>query len=121
MTAVTPPAVKSKTAKAEKAAKPPKAAADPNAPKKERAPRKDYGYSKESKIEVLARAEDAKPYRGQRAEWYEALVKANGKTCADFVEARKGIKSEKGTVQNPASWLRFFVEDGAAKLHKPAE
>lgn len=118
MSAVTPPAVKSKTAKAPKVAK---QAADPNAPKKERAPRKDYGYSKESSIKVLERAEDAKPYRGQREAWYEAVVKHNGKTCAQFVEAQKGIKSEKGVVQNPASWLRFFVEDGAVALSRPAE
>ncbi len=110
-----PPSVKTKgPAKAAKAA-------DPNAPKKERKPRKDYGYSKESKIEVLTRAEDAKPYHGQRVDWYEAVQKFNGKTCNDFVEARKGIKSAKGTVQNAASWLRFFVEDGAIKLHRPAD
>lgn len=118
---VSPPAVKTKGpakgSKPKAAAKP----ADPNAPKKERKPRKDYGYSKLSVIEVLPKAEDAKPYHGQRTDWYEAVQKFDGKTCNEFVEARKGIKSAKGTVQNPASWLRFFVEDGAIKLHRPAE
>ncbi len=114
----TPPAVKTKgPAKAKTAAKP----ADPNAPKKERKARKDYGYSKESKIELLTRAEDAKPYHGQRIDWYEAVQKFDGKTCNDFVEARKGIKSPKGVAQNAASWLRFFVEDEAIKLHRPPE
>ena len=115
---VSPPAVKTKGPKATKAAAKP---ADPNAPKKERKARKDYGYSKESVIEVLARKEDAKPYHGQRTDWYEAVQKADGKTCQQFVDSRKGIKSPKGVVQNPASWLRFFVEDGAIKLHRPPE
>ena len=117
----TPPAVKTKgpaqgKAKPKAAAKP----ADPNAPKKERKARKDYGYSKESKIEVLARKEDAKAYHGQRIDWYSAVKEFDGKTCNEFNEARKGIKSPKGVVQNPASWLRFFVEDGAIALHRPA-
>jgi hypothetical protein len=121
MSALTPPAVKTKS-DAPKVAKPPKAAkapVDPNAPKKERAPRKDYGYHKDAKIEVLTRAEDAKPYRGMRKDWYEAVQKYNGKTCNQFVEGNKGKKSEKGTTQNAASWLRFFVDDKAIKLHKP--
>ncbi len=114
--AAVPPAVKTKGP-----AKGKVEAVDPNAPKKERKPRKDYGYSKESKIEVLTRAEDAKPYHGQRVDWYESVKKFDGKTCNQFVESRKGIKSAKGVVQNAASWLRFFVEDGAIKLHRPAE
>ncbi len=109
-----PPAVKTKgPAKETKAA-------DPNAPKKERKPRKDYGYSKESVIELLPVAEDKKAYHGQRVDWHEAVQKFNGKTCAEFVESRKAIKSPKGVVQNPASWLRFFVEDGVIKLNRPA-
>ena len=111
MSALTPPAVKTKTTA-------PKAKADPNAPKKERAPRKDYGYHKDAKIQVLKRPDDAKPYRQMRQFWYELVVKANGKTCAQFVECNKTHKSEKGVVQNPASWLRFFVEDNAIKLNK---
>ncbi len=113
-----PPAVKTKGPAKGKGKE--KEAVDPNAPKKDRKPRKDYGYSKESVIELLAQPEDKKAYHGQRIEWYESVQKFNGKTCAEFVEARKAIKSPKGVVQNPASWLRFFVEDGVVKLNRPA-
>lgn len=121
MSVLTPPAVKTKNdVKTPKADKPAKAPVDPNAPKKERATRKDYGYHKDSKIELLVRDADVKPYRGERKGWYEDVQKYDGKTCGQFVEANKGKKSEKGVVQNAASWLRFFVEDKAVKLHKPA-
>lgn len=114
---VTPPAVKAKT--------PTKGKTDGKATgggeKKDRKPRKDYGYSKGSTIELLAPPEDKKAYNGQRADWHEAVKKFNGKTCGEFVEANKAVKSPKGVVQNPASWLRFFVEDGVVKLHRPTE
>ena len=116
---VTPPAVKTKGPKTDaKAAG--KTTGDATGEKKDRKPRKDYGYSKESVIELLTQPEDKKAYHGQRIDWFEAVKKFNGKTCGDFVEARKAIKSPKGVVQNPASWLRFFVEDGAIKLNRPA-
>ena len=91
-----PPAVKTKgPAKGKKDAA--------NGEKKDRKPRKDYGYSKESVIELLVLPEEKKAYHGQRIDWYAAVQKFNGKTCADFVESRKAIKSPKGVVQNPAS------------------
>ena len=111
-----PPAVKTKGPAKGKG----KTAAAADGEKKDRKPRKDYGYSKESVIELLDLPEDKKAYHGQRIDWFAAVQKFNGKTCQEFVEARKAIKSPKGVVQNPASWLRFFVEDGAVKLNRPA-
>lgn len=93
--------------KAQKAPKAPKPASE----KKERAARKDYGFHADSVIRLTDK--EAK-YRGQRKDYYDLLVKANGKKVSVFLDSAKDRKDP------PRGWLRFFVDDGAATLEKPA-
>jgi len=94
--------------KAEKPAKAPKAA---SGEKKERAPRKDYGFHADS---VIRLTDKEVKYRGQRKDYYELLTRFNGKKVSEFLDAAKDRKDP------PRGWLRFFVDDGAATLSKPA-
>lgn len=98
-----------KAPKAEKAPKPPK---DPNAPAKPRNPRTDYGYSPDSIIRVVE-GKEAK-YKNQRKEWFDSIVASNGRKVSDWEATRKDQKDP------PRGWLRFFVQDGAVSLERPA-
>jgi hypothetical protein len=101
---LTPPNKDQKAPKAPKVAK-------PAGEKKDRAPRKDYGFHADS---VIRLTDKEVKYRGQRKDYYDLLKAANGKKVAQFLESAKDRKDP------PRGWLRFFVEDGAATLDKPA-
>ena len=118
---LTPP-----TKKAKKAAAEPKAPAEPkpveldaegNPVKKTRGPRKEYGYHKDAIIQFT---EKANTYRGQRKEWYDRVKAFEGKTCAEFEAANKGIPNNQGTIQAPRGWLHGLIRRGSVVLLPPA-
>jgi hypothetical protein len=89
---------------------------DPNAPAKPRAPRVDYGYRPDATIQILPiTAEEAHKYRGKRLEWFEKFKAFDGKTVKEFEDANGADEKDP-----PRGWVRFFVQDGAAKLIAPA-
>ena len=95
-----------------KAATPPAAAAT-DGDKKPRAAKKDYGYHPEAIIAIVPEdAEKPRKFRGQRADWFEKLVKAEGKTVKEFLDKNQGKDSPRG-------WLRFFAAEGFVTLTAP--
>lgn len=119
---LTPPTKAAKAAKAPKEAKPAK---EPKAPKEvvldaegnpvktARGPKKDYGYSKNALIKLT---DKANTYRGQRKEWYDRAKAFEGKTCAEFEAAHKGIPNNQGTIQQPRGWLHGLIRRGSVVL-----
>lgn len=80
--------------------------------KKVRKPRTDYGYRLGNTIRIVRDADNA--YRGHRKEWFESLVAFNGKTVAEWVEARKTPDGE-----TPRGYARFFAQDGTVAFDAP--
>jgi hypothetical protein len=78
----------------------------PEGEKKERAQRQDYGFLPGATITIVAKENT---YRGKRLEYYNLLVKADGKTIEKFFDSCP-------VGDPPRGWLRFFVQDGAATL-----
>lgn len=106
--AMTPPTGKAKAA--------PKAAAPKAADgeKKERAPRFDYGFLPGATITVDTAKETS--FRGQTQEWYDRLLKSNGKTVEHFLDNNQGITNKQGKPEPPRGWLRHFCKTGYASL-----
>jgi hypothetical protein len=100
-----PPAkgkVKAKTAKTE------------TGEKKARAPRVDYGYKPGAKITVNKDKEQK--FRGQTQEWFERLLKSDGKAVEHFISNNEGITNQKGNPERPRGWLAHFCKSGYASL-----
>lgn len=108
--APTPPKGKSNGSKASKGSE--------GGEKKARAPRKDYGYSPTSIIHIVQPEEGKEPkFHGKRKQYFDLLVKFDGKTINDF----EGEWPDKN--DPPRGWVRFFVQNGNATLErvKPAD
>jgi hypothetical protein len=58
-------------------------------------------------------------YEGARAAWYGALLKHNGKSENDFIDActkSPPALPKSGKSEKPSGWLRYFVREGVASL-----
>lgn len=56
-----------------------------------------------------------------RALWYGAVVKANGKTPEEFVDAATKtppVLKKDGSAEHPAGWLRYFMKERMVQLVK---
>ncbi len=74
-------------------------------------------------IKVNKKEADKASYRGARAAWLEALVKADGKTLAAFTEAVLAAppstpKTGKhaGKCEPPMGWVNFFVREAIVEI-----